>query len=110
MNVAFIFYSDLELLLDELSPCHKNPGKSSTIKINKHTTSGYSLFTYCSINATNNKLDCYRSKDCMDRFYKNLKDNATKIINNKKAEMIPLTDEEIKCHKKQKVCYICKKN
>ena len=27
----------------------------------------------------------------------------------KKKEMIPLADEENKCYKKQKVCYICKK-
>ena len=36
---------------------HNNPKKSSTTKINKHTASGYSLFTYCSFDTTKSKLD-----------------------------------------------------
>ena len=32
-----------------------------------------------------------------------------RIINYEKKEMIPLTDEENKSHKRRKVCYICKK-
>ena len=45
----------------------------------------------------------------MERFCKNFKEHATRIINYEKKEMIPLTDEENKSYKKQKVCYICKK-
>ena len=45
----------------------------------------------------------------MERFCKDLKEHATKIINYDKKEMIPLTDEENKSYKKQEVCYICKK-
>ena len=40
----------------------------------------------------------------MERFCKDLKEHATKIIM-KKKEMAPLTDEENKSYKKQKVCY-----
>ena len=47
-----------------------------------HMPSGYSLFTNCSFNATKNKTDCYRGKDCMERFCKDLSDHAMKIINN----------------------------
>ena len=37
----------------------------------------------------------------MERFCKDLKEHATKIINyEKKKEMIPLTDEESKSYKK----------
>ena len=46
----------------------------------------------------------------MERFCKDLKKHASKIINYEEKEMIPpLTDEENKPYKKQKVCYICKK-
>ena len=38
----------MESLLEEFSTCHINPNESSTTKINKHTTYGYSMFTYCS--------------------------------------------------------------
>ena len=48
MKVLFINYDDLESLLEKMNTCHNNPEKSSTTKINKHTPSGYSLFTHCS--------------------------------------------------------------
>ena len=41
--------------------------------------------------------------------WKNIKDHATKIINYEKKEMMPLTYKENEFYKKQKVCYICKK-
>ena len=56
MKVPFIIYNDLELLLEKMSTCHNNPEKSSTIKINEHTPSGYSLLTHCSFDLTKNKL------------------------------------------------------
>ena len=45
----------------------------------------------------------------MERFCKDLKQHATKIINCDKKEMTSLTDEESKSYKIQKVCYTCKK-
>ena len=57
-----------------MNTCHNNPEKSSTTKINKHTPSGYSLFTYCSFDATKNKLSYYTGKDIY----------AIKIINYEK--------------------------
>ena len=48
VKVPFIIYADLESLLEKINTCHNNPEKSSRTKINKHTPSGYSLFTNCS--------------------------------------------------------------
>ena len=93
-----------------MNNCHNNPEKSSTTKINKHTPSGYSLFTHCSFERTKNKLDYYRGKNCMKNFCLDLREHATKIINYEKKEMIPLTKKEEKKHNMQKVCYICKKD
>ena len=45
----------------------------------------------------------------MERFCKDLKEHATKIIHYEQKEMIPLNSEERKLHQKQKVCYICRK-
>ena len=67
-----------------MNTCHNNLKKSSTAKINKHTPSVYSLFTHCSFAITKNKLDYYRDKNCMKNFCVNLKEHATKIINNEK--------------------------
>ena len=46
LKVPFIIYADLESLLEKISICHNNPKKSSTTKINKHTSSCYSLSTH----------------------------------------------------------------
>ena len=86
MKVPFIIYADLESLLEKMSTCHNNPKNSSTTKINKHTPSGYSLFTHCSFDLTKNKLKCYRGKDCMEKFCKDLKEHATKIISYEKKK------------------------
>ena len=96
-------------LLEKMNTCHNNPEKSSTTKVNKHTPSGYSLFTHCSFDTTKNKLDYYRGKNCVKNFFLDLRKHATKIINYEKKEMIPLTKKEEKKHNKQEVCYICKK-
>ena len=93
MKSPFIIYADLECLPEKLNLYHDNPDlkcllekicseKSSTTKENKHMPSGYSLFTQCSFDSTKNKFDCYRGcKDCMERFCKDFKEHATKIIN-----------------------------
>ena len=94
----FIIYADLECLLEKMSTCYNKPEESSTTEINKHTLSGYLLFTHCSFDKTKNKLDYYRGKDCMKTFYKNLREHTTKIINYEKKKMIPLTIKEEKHH------------
>ena len=43
----------------------------------------------------------------MEKFCKDLKDQAMKIINYEKKEIIPLTNKEKESYENQKVCYIC---
>ena len=92
-----------------MSTCQNDPNKSSTTKINKHTPSGYSIFTNCSFDESKNKISYYRGDDCMKKFCKDLREHSTKIINYEKKKMISLTMEEKIHYNKQKVCYICKK-
>ena len=86
MKVPFIIYADLESLLEKMDTCYNNPKKSSTTKINKHTASGYSLFTQCSFDTTKIKFDYYRGKNCMKSFGLDLREreHAIKIINYEK--------------------------
>ena len=106
MRVPFIIYADLECLLEKMHSCQNKLEKSYT---QKKTPSGYSLFTNCSFGAAKNKVDCYRGKDCMEKFCKDLRELSMRVVNYEKKEMIPLTNEEIKSYEKQNVCYICKK-
>ena len=109
IKMSFTIYADLECLLEKMSTCQNDPNKSSTTKINKHTPSGYSIFTHCSLDESKNKINYYRGDDCMKKFCKDLREHSTKIINYEKKKMIPLTTEEKIYHNKQKICYICKK-
>ena len=109
IKMPFTIYADLECLLEKMSTCQNNPNKTSTTKINKHTPSGYSIFTHCSFDESKNKISSYRGDDCMKKFCKDLREHSTKIINYEKKKMIPLTAEEKIYHNKQKICYICKK-
>ena len=60
------------------------------------------MFTNCSFDETKNKLDCYKGEDCMERFCKDLREHAMKIINYEKKEMMQLTHEENKYNEMQK--------
>ena len=103
LRAQFIIYADLECLLRKINTCNNNPEKSHTEKKATHRPSGYSLATCSSFDKSKTECKCYRGKDCMKMFFKDLKDQATKIINYEKKEMIPLTDEEKKKRENQKI-------
>ena len=109
IKLPFIIYANLECLLEKMSTCQNNLNESSTTEINKHTPSGYSLYTHCSFDKSKHKRDYYRGKNCVKKFCKDLRTHATKIINYEKKKMIPLTTKEEIYHNKQKICYIYKK-
>ena len=87
----FIIYADLEFILQKINGCENDPEKSSTIKVNKHIASGYSLFSHCLFDKTRNKLDYYRGKSCMKNFYVDLREHAEKIINYEQPKIIAPT-------------------
>ena len=74
IKLPFLIYADLECLLEKVSTRQNNPNESSTTEINKHTPSGYSLFTHCSFDKSKNKINHYRGKDWMKRFCKDLRE------------------------------------
>ena len=76
LKAPFTIYADLECLL---------------IK-----DSGYSLSFISSFNSKENKNSVYRGRDCIEKFCKDLKGLATKIISYEEKDMIPLTDNENK--------------
>ena len=55
------------------------------------------------------ELGYYRGEDSMERFCKDLRENAMKINNYEIKEMIPPTHKENESYEKQNVCHICKK-
>ena len=67
------------------------------------------MFTRCSFDKKENKLNNYRGKDCIGKLCKKLKERVMKIINYEENEMIPLTYEENKSHKEQEACHMQRK-
>ena len=65
------------------------------------------MLTKCSFDKKENRLDCYREKDCIEKLCKKLNEHAMKIINYKEKEMIPLTVEENQYYEEQEPCNIC---
>ena len=87
-----------------------NPEKSFTEKEwSIHLLAIHFFHTNSSSDAAKPNFDCYRGKDCREKFCGDLREHAVRIVYFEKKEMIALTDEENKSGEKQNVCYICKK-
>ena len=109
----FIKYVTLECLLQKTDTCQNNPEKTYTENKALRVPSGYSLVACCSFNKSKTECKYYRGKDCIEKLCKDIRDQATKIINyekKKKKREILLTDEEKRFQERQRYCQICKKS
>ena len=68
------------------------------------------MFTRCSFDKKENKLNYYRGKNCAEKLCKKLKKSAVKIIDYKEKEMLPLTHEENNFYKNKKHVIYAKKS
>ena len=109
LKVPFTIYADLECLLIKQQSCRNDPNDSYTEKKAMHEPCGYSLDLVRSFNSKQNKHSFYRRRDCIEKFCKDLKELATKIMNDEEKEKISLTDSENKFYEEQEVCHICQK-
>ena len=107
LKALFSYTFDLECTLKKVESCQNNPKKSYTEKEARHEPSGWSLYRKSSFDEKENKLYHYRGEDCIEKFCEKLKEDAMEIINYKKSDIIPLTQEENNRYNEQKICYIC---
>ena len=87
--------------------CANNPEKSSTTKVSKHISSGFSIPKISSFKGIENKPNVYRGKDCMKKICESSKEHAMKIINFKNKEIKLLTNKQKQMYENAEVCYIC---
>ena len=78
--MPYIIYANIESLIRKIDECANNPKKSSTMKIDKHITCGYSTSTIWGFDHIENKNSLYRGKDFMKKFCDSLKEHAKSII------------------------------
>ena len=81
LKAPIAIYLNLECLLKKEQSCQNNTEQSDTEKKAMHELSGWAMLTKFSFDKTEDKLDYYRGKDCMEKLCKKLKDHAMKIIN-----------------------------
>ena len=81
MKIPFVINAVMVCLLEKICSCDNDQTRTFMSKTNKHTPFGYSLFPHCSFDNNKNNHDFYRGEDFIKKFYVNLKDHATKIIN-----------------------------
>ena len=74
--MPFIIYADLECLLIKQQSCQNNPNESYTEKKTMHELSGYALSLISSLDSKENKHNLHRGEDCMEKFCKDLKNQA----------------------------------
>ena len=110
LKAPFAIYADLECLLIKERFRQNNLNESYTERKAKHEHSGYSLSLISTFNSKENKHSVYRGRDSIEKFCKDLKELATKIINFKEKDMIPLTDYESMIFETQEEFHICKRD
>ena len=60
LKAPFAIYLDLECLLKKIQYSQSNPKKTYTEKKARHKPSGWAMFTRCSFDKKENKLNYYR--------------------------------------------------
>ena len=84
LKAPFSFFLDLECIFKKLQSSQNNPEKSNTEKKARHGPSGWALYTRCSFDKKENKLNYYREIDCIIKLCKQLKEEAMEIINDER--------------------------
>ena len=79
-KALFIIYADLECVIEKIYGCKDNRENSSSRKVSKHISSGFSMSTITSFKSIENKHDVYRDTDPMKKFYEFLRQHAMKTI------------------------------
>ena len=96
------------MYIKKSSISQNNPEKSFTEKKARHEPSGWSMSVICSFDKKDHNY--YRGKDCIEKLCKKIKESANEIINYKKRDIIPLTQEEVNGYNEQEICYYAKKS
>ena len=67
LKAPFTICLNLECLLKKEQSCQNNPEKSYTEKKAIHEPSGWAMFTSCSFDENENKLNYYRGRDFIEK-------------------------------------------
>ena len=74
LKAPFAIDADLKCLLIKQESCKNNPNESYTERKAIHEPCGYSLDLVSSFDSKQNKHSFYRGKDCIKKFFSDLKE------------------------------------
>ena len=107
-KVPFIMYADFESILESIQGAKNNPNVSSTRGVNSHKPSGWCLHSKFAYGEVNDPTAQYRGADCVERFCEKIISEAKRLYSSfPEVTMLPLTESQLKKHKKAKTCNIC---
>ena len=107
LKEPFSCFLDLECTFKKLQSSQNNPEKSYTEEKARHEPSGWVYIQ--NVHLIKKKINLITiEKQIVLKNYKSLKEQAGKIINNEKKEMILLIKEENNFYNEQEICFICK--
>ena len=73
LTTPYVVYVDLGCLLLKEQSCQNNPNEPYTERKAIHEPCGYSLDLFCSFDSKEDKHSFYRGKDCIKKFFSELK-------------------------------------
>ena len=122
-KVPFIMYADFESILglaqseagsksqsSRYESGDPNPNLPYTHEVNRHTPSGWCVYSKFAYGNVNDLLKLYRGKDCVETFCNHIKEEARRLYHMfPKLPMEPLTRKQFKRYKEATRCHICYK-
>ena len=107
-KVPFIMYVDLKSTLEPIQGPNPEPTGPYTLKVTKHSLSGWCIYSKFAHEEVKDPLRLYRSKDCLEEFCDYIRQKANRLYYMfPKKPMDPLTPKQWKKYNKASRCHIC---
>ena len=107
-KVPFIMYADFESILAPIQGPNPDPKESYASDVNKHSPSGWCVYSKFAYGEVKHPLKLYRGKHCLEKFCDYIKQEARRLYHMfPEKPMDPLTKKQWKEYKKASRCLIC---
>ena len=107
-KVPFIMYADFESILEPIQGPNPKPTGPYTLKVTKHSPSGWCIYSKFVYREVKDPLGLYRGKDCLEKFCDYIRQKANRLYHMFPGKpMDPLTPKQWKKYNKASRCHIC---
>ena len=101
-------YADFESILEPIQGPNPVPIGPYTSEVNKHSPSGWCVYSKFAYGEVKDPLKLYRGKVCLEKFCNYVRQEAHRLYYMfPEKRMDPLTKKQWKRYKKSTICHIC---